>query len=98
MHFEGGGATRREGLQVGRVCACRHGRPGSKRLGNSRPTMRQWALFSAPDRCYKLHMLEFRILGPLEVWDGEHAVELSGQRQRAVLALLAIHVGEVVPS
>jgi len=43
-------------------------------------------------------MLEFRILGPLEVWDGEHAVELSGQRQRAVLALLAIHVGEVVPS
>jgi DNA-binding SARP family transcriptional activator len=43
-------------------------------------------------------MLEFRILGPLEVWDGEHSVELSGQRQRAVLALLAIHVGEVVPS
>ena len=43
-------------------------------------------------------MLEFRILGPLEVWDGENAVELSGQRQRAVLALLAIHVGEVVPS
>ena len=36
-------------------------------------------------------MLEFRILGPLEVWDGENAVELSGQRQRSVLALLAIH-------
>lgn len=43
-------------------------------------------------------MLEFRILGPLEVCDGEHVVELSGQRQRAVLALLAIHVGEIVPS
>ena len=43
-------------------------------------------------------MLEFRILGPLEVWDGEKTVELGGQRQRAVLALLAIHVGEVVPS
>jgi DNA-binding SARP family transcriptional activator len=43
-------------------------------------------------------MLEFRILGPLEVWDGEKALELGGQRQRAVLALLAIHVGEVVPS
>jgi DNA-binding SARP family transcriptional activator len=43
-------------------------------------------------------MLEFRILGPVEVWDGEKALPLGGQRQRAVLALLAIHVGEVVPS
>jgi DNA-binding SARP family transcriptional activator len=43
-------------------------------------------------------MLEFRILGPLEVWDGVNAVQLGGQRQRAVLAVLAIHVGEVVPS
>jgi DNA-binding SARP family transcriptional activator len=43
-------------------------------------------------------VLEFRILGPVEVWDGEKAVALGGQRQRAVLALLAIHVGEVVPS
>ena len=43
-------------------------------------------------------MLEFRILGPLEVWDGEKALDLGGSRQRAVLALLAIHVGEVVPS
>ena len=43
-------------------------------------------------------MLEFRILGPLEVWDGENALQLGGQRQRAVLAVLAMHVGEVVPS
>ncbi len=43
-------------------------------------------------------MLEFRILGPLEVWDGEKALQLGGQRQRAVLAVLAMHVGEVVPS
>jgi DNA-binding SARP family transcriptional activator len=43
-------------------------------------------------------MLEFRILGPLEVWDGEKAIELGAPRQRALLALLAIHVGEVVPS
>jgi DNA-binding SARP family transcriptional activator len=43
-------------------------------------------------------MLEFRILGPLEVRDGDKALELGGNRQRAVLALLAIHVGEVVPS
>ena len=43
-------------------------------------------------------MLEVRILGPLEVWDGEKALQLGGQRQRAVLAVLAMHVGEVVPS
>jgi DNA-binding SARP family transcriptional activator len=43
-------------------------------------------------------MLEFRILGPLEVWNGERALELGGPRQRVLLALLAIHVGEVVPS
>jgi DNA-binding SARP family transcriptional activator len=43
-------------------------------------------------------VLEIRILGPLEVWDGEQALQLGGQRQRAVLAVLALHVGEVVPS
>jgi DNA-binding SARP family transcriptional activator len=43
-------------------------------------------------------MLEFRILGPLEVWDGDEALQLGGQRQRAVLAMLALHPGEVVPS
>lgn len=48
--------------------------------------------------CYKPPMLEFRILGPLEVWDGEKALSLGGPRQRAVLAVLAMHVGEVVPS
>jgi DNA-binding SARP family transcriptional activator len=43
-------------------------------------------------------MLEVRILGPLEVWDGERSLQLGGQRQRGVLTLLAIHAGEVVPS
>jgi len=43
-------------------------------------------------------MLEVRILGPLEVWDGEKPLQLGGQRQRAVLAILAVHAGEVVPS
>ena len=43
-------------------------------------------------------MLEVRILGPLEVWDGERPLQLGGQRQRAVLAILAVHAGEVVPS
>jgi DNA-binding SARP family transcriptional activator len=43
-------------------------------------------------------MLEVRILGSLEVWDGGNPLQLGGQRQRAVLAILAVHAGEVVPS
>src|SRR5215218_10058326 len=51
-----------------------------------------------PGRCYKLRMLEVRILGPLEVWDGDQLLQLGGQRQLAVLALLAVHAGDVVSS
>jgi hypothetical protein len=32
--------------------------------------------------------MEFRILGPLEVLDGDRTLELGGQRQRGLLALL----------
>jgi DNA-binding SARP family transcriptional activator len=41
-------------------------------------------------------MLEFRILGPLEVMDEGGPVRLGGQKHRAVLALLLLRVGEVV--
>ncbi|HEV3311117.1 MAG TPA: BTAD domain-containing putative transcriptional regulator [Chloroflexota bacterium] len=40
--------------------------------------------------------LDFRYLGPFEVADGPNALVLGGRRQRSVLALLAIHVGEVL--
>ncbi len=40
--------------------------------------------------------MEFRILGPLEVLDGDRAVELGGQRQRSLLALLLLHANQVV--
>jgi len=40
--------------------------------------------------------IEIRVLGPLEVlWDGE-TLRLRGIKQRAVLALLALHAGRVV--
>jgi DNA-binding SARP family transcriptional activator len=39
---------------------------------------------------------EFRILGPLEVSDKGGVVPLGGPKQRAVLALLLLHAGEVV--
>jgi DNA-binding SARP family transcriptional activator len=41
-------------------------------------------------------MLEFRILGPLEVTDGGEPLQLSGQKQRALLALLLLDANRVV--
>jgi len=42
--------------------------------------------------------MEFRILGPLEVWDAGHEVSLGGPRPRALLAMLVLHPNEVVPA
>ena len=41
-------------------------------------------------------MLEFRILGPLEVSDDGRPLELTGQRQRALLSALLVRANEVV--
>jgi DNA-binding SARP family transcriptional activator len=41
-------------------------------------------------------VLEFRILGPVEVLDRDKALALGGQKQRAVLAALLIDAGRVV--
>jgi DNA-binding SARP family transcriptional activator len=40
--------------------------------------------------------VEFRILGPLEVLDGDRPLALPGGRGRALLTLLILHGGEVV--
>lgn len=40
--------------------------------------------------------LDFRILGPFEVRDGNGPRALGGTRQRSVLALLLVHAGEVM--
>ena len=40
--------------------------------------------------------MQFGILGPLEVHDGERLVALAGDKQRALLALLLIHVNEAL--
>lgn len=42
--------------------------------------------------------MEFRILGPLEVVDGGQTVELSGHKQRALLAVLLLEANQVVSS
>ncbi|HEX4747222.1 MAG TPA: BTAD domain-containing putative transcriptional regulator [Gaiellaceae bacterium] len=43
-------------------------------------------------------MLDFRILGPLEVRDGEEILHLGGSKQRGVLAILLLSANEVVSS
>jgi DNA-binding SARP family transcriptional activator len=40
--------------------------------------------------------MDYRILGPLEAFDGERALSLGGTRQRAVLALLLLHRNQAV--
>jgi DNA-binding SARP family transcriptional activator len=40
--------------------------------------------------------MQVRILGPLEVWDDDRVVQLGAGRQRALLALLALHARESV--
>ena len=42
-------------------------------------------------------MLEFRVLGPLQVLDDGRALALGGQKQRGVLALLLLERNRVVP-
>ena len=43
-------------------------------------------------------MLEFRLLGPLEVVGDDGPLPLGGLRQRAILAALLLRAGQVVPT
>ncbi len=45
-----------------------------------------------------MESVDFRILGPLEVWCGAHRVGVAGARQLAILSVLLLHAGEVVSS
>jgi DNA-binding SARP family transcriptional activator/ABC-type transport system substrate-binding protein/streptogramin lyase len=40
--------------------------------------------------------MEFRLLGPLEVREGERVVHVGGAKQRALLAILLLHANEVI--
>ena len=42
--------------------------------------------------------MEFRVLGPLEVWNGGRPFPIRGTRQRALLAMLLMRANEVVSS
>ncbi|MEE6257198.1 AfsR/SARP family transcriptional regulator [Plantactinospora sonchi] len=41
--------------------------------------------------------MDFRILGPLEVWDGDRLLPVVAAKQQAVLAILLLHADHVVP-
>jgi DNA-binding SARP family transcriptional activator len=40
--------------------------------------------------------VDFRLLGPLEVYDGARSVAIGGGKRRSLLALLLLHGNEVV--
>jgi DNA-binding SARP family transcriptional activator len=40
--------------------------------------------------------MEFRILGPVEAWDGAEQLDLGGSKPRALLAVLLLHANQVV--
>jgi DNA-binding SARP family transcriptional activator len=42
--------------------------------------------------------VEFRLLGPFDVIANGRSVPLGGAKQRALLAILAIHANEIVPA
>src|SRR5215472_4201910 len=42
-------------------------------------------------------MIDYRILGPLEVSAGERVIDIGGPKQRALLAILLLHANEPVP-
>ena len=42
--------------------------------------------------------MEFRLLGPFEVWDGDQKVDIAGSKRRALLVLLVLRANEVVRS
>jgi DNA-binding SARP family transcriptional activator/streptogramin lyase len=42
--------------------------------------------------------MDFRILGPMEVTDGDRAIAFAASKQRALLGVLLLHPGEVVSS
>jgi SARP family transcriptional regulator, regulator of embCAB operon len=43
-------------------------------------------------------MIEFRVLGPLEVVEGDRPLALGSPQQRLMLAVLLLHRGEPVSS
>ena len=61
-----------------------------------RPGVVGVSLFRRKGPCYKPHMPDFRILGPLEIVDETGPLLLGGLKQRAVLAILLLEAPKAV--
>ena len=68
---------------------------GASLRGAAHAALTARSLGNACWRCYKVEV-EIRLLGPLEVRDGERTLALPRRQQRALLAALALRAGEVV--
>jgi DNA-binding SARP family transcriptional activator len=56
------------------------------------------ALFGGLSECYERYVVEFRILGPLEVVRDGQRVDVGGKRQRGVLTMLLLEANRLVPA
>src|SRR5262249_49887162 len=93
---EGSGETQADESRLGRS-SCRQSRSSHRSApivdGTSgNPLVTRWSPVLGSIR------MEFRVLGPVEVRDGDHELPLGGQLQRALLALLLTRANEVVPT
>ncbi len=41
--------------------------------------------------------MEFRLLGPLELWNGDRSIRIAGAKERALLAILLLNANRTVP-
>jgi DNA-binding SARP family transcriptional activator len=82
----------------GRACDCGHESKRARRGSRSAHPRVTRPLYSASIGVYNRRMpsFEVRLLGPLEVGVSGGRLELRRQKQRALLALLALRAGEVV--
>jgi DNA-binding SARP family transcriptional activator len=53
-------------------------------------------MFAPVHGCYNRGVIDFRVLGPLEVWDGGRPLALKRSKHRALLAALLLPAGQVV--
>src|SRR6266545_5392036 len=74
------------GMERARCCA-----PGGSPVGSSHGPPR-----SSGGALEAAGAVEFRVLGPVEVWDGQRLAGLGRPKQRALLAVLLVHANQVV--
>lgn len=65
-------------------------------MPSSIPTRAAARLLAAPGGCKEPSVVEIRLLGPLEIRDGERDVTPRRQKQRALVAVLALRAGSAV--